>query len=113
MKKASKLMYLLNIALGLLLSFVYLFMINYSLINIFIFIIINILYILLIYKFYRKNKEVDRVDFMVMNIYILSVIFIFIYNIIMQMNVSSLSFIYNNFYLYIIHLIYILYNCFR
>ena len=113
MNKSSKLIYVVNILLGLVLSFIYLFIINYSFINIFIYILLCGLYIVATIRYFKKNKKNNTFNFITLNIYLLFLMFMFIYNLINQSINNSYGFVYNNFYIYIFHILYILLNLFN
>ena len=105
MKRAYKLIYIVNILLGLILSFSYLFIINYQPINILFYIISTII-------FYKNKKDINIIDIIVLYMYLIFTIFIFIFNILIQEK-NAYSFIYFNFYIYIYHILYIIYNYFK
>ena len=113
MKKVYNLMYVVNILLGLLLSFTYLFIINYKLINILFFVLMCIIYIALSYRFFRHKVAIDKLDIVILHIYLFTIMGMFIFNVLYQTLFNSYSFIYFNFYIFIIHIIYSIYNIFR
>lgn len=110
MKRAYNFIYIVNIILGLVLAFSYLFIINYSITSIFIYIGICLTYILFSFKYFKKKKDIDTIDFVMLNIYLLFLMGIFVYNMIYQAKYEAYSLMYFNFYIYVIHIFYILYN---
>ena len=112
MNKAYKLIYTINLILGLCLSFVYLFIINYQIINIFIYVLLCIFYLFSAFKFYKKKINIDKLDYLISNIFILFLLGLFAFNIIYQKNYAAYSFIYYNVFVYIYHLIFLIYNYF-
>ena len=113
MNRAYRLIYIINIILGLSLAFAYLFIINYKLINILIYVLLCIFYLLSTLKFYKSKKNIDKLDYIVSNIFILFLLGLFLFNIIIQKNYAAYSFIYYNVFIYIYHLIFLIYNYFR
>ena len=113
MKKIHSLIYIVNILLGLVLLFDYLFIINYKMINILIYSLIGIIYILLSIKYFKTKKDINKIDNTILYIFIFSSMGLFIYNIYYQVMFSTYSFIYYNIYIFILHIIYLIYNLFK
>ena len=112
MKRAYKLIYIVNILLGLILSFSYLFIINYQPINILFYILLCLFYIISTIIFYKNKKDINIIDIIVLYMYLIFTMFMFIFNILIQEK-NAYSFIYFNFYIYIYHILYIIYNYFK
>ena len=110
MIKAYKFVYLLNIILGLVFSFLYFFIINYQLINILFYVLLCLFYIFSSFKFFRNKKEISKLDYIVLNIFLFSLMGLFVYNMIYQGRYDAYSLLYYDFYIYCIHMIYIIYN---
>ena len=113
MNKAYRLVYIVNILLGISFCFLYLFFINNTPLSIAILIGISIFYILSVYKFFRRKLEIQTIDFIVINLYLISIMSMFIYNFISQGFYDAFSFIYYNYFIYIIHLLFVIYNYFK
>ena len=113
MRKTYRFIYFINIILGLILSFLYFFIIDYRMINILFYFMICLFYILSFLRFIRIKRHIDKLDLIVLNVYLLSLMGVFIYNMIYQYKYDAYSLLYFNFYIYIIHIFYIIYNHFK
>ena len=110
-KKVYNLFYILNILCAIMLLINYLFIYNYSSINIFIFSIFLLFYIISLIIFFKNKKEYFKIDFIMLIIYIIFMIGLFISSIIIQ-NLFPLSYAILDFtrLMLIPHIIFIIYN---
>ena len=112
MRRAYSFVYIINILLGLILAFLFLFIINYKMVSYFIFIPICIFYIVSSIIFFNKRRKIEKVDKIVLYLYLFFNMFMLIINVVLQRVFNNESFIYYNFYIYVYHLLFILYNYF-
>lgn len=113
MNKPYNLVYIINLLLGLVLSFTYLFIIKYTMINILFFVLICLFYIISFYIYHKKKKDVTKLDSIVLYIYLFFTMFLFVFNVLYQGKYTAYSFMYHNIFVYINHLLFIAYNYVR
>ena len=112
MRRAYSFVYIINIILGLILSFLFLFIINYKALSYYMFIPLCIFYIISAIIFFKKRRKIETVDKVVLYLYLFFTMFMLIINVLLQKVFNNESFIYYNFYIYIYHMLFILYNYF-
>lgn len=110
MNKPYNLIYIINILLGLALSFSFLFIIRYDMINILYFVLICLFYIVSFYIYHKNKKDVTKTDMFVLYLYLFFTMFLFVFNVLYQTKYVAYSFMYNNIFVYTNHLLFIIYN---
>ena len=115
MKKVYNLIFVLNILLGLFLFSDYFLVNNYSFVSLILLVLLSCFYVVCAFNYSNKKyKSVDRLDFYVINISLLFMIFIFVFGIMNQMKYTEVyTLFYYNFYLFIIHILLTSYFLFR
>ncbi len=115
MKKMYNFLYLINIISGFFLLYNYLYV--YETISNYkglIMILVYIFYLVSTILFFRKKFLIEKIDYIITGIYLLTCISIFIFSLIYQMNVTEIfSMVYMNILLIVPHILYIIYNLVR
>ena len=112
MRRAHSFVYIINILLGLVLSFLFLFVIKYNMISYFIFIPMCIFYVISSIVFFNKRRKIELIDKIILYLYLFFTMFMLVINVVFQGIYNNESFIYFNIYVFIYHLLFILYNYF-
>lgn len=115
MRKIYNFIYLINLIVGFLLFYNFLFV--YETIekyNLLVLIIAFVFYLIADILYFRVDRLIDKIDLINTSIYIITMILIFIFSVYYQINVPYVfSMVYFNVFLLIPHIIYIVYNVLR
>ena len=115
MRKAYNLLFLVNLVLGFLLFYNFLFV--YETIkeyNLVVLIIAFIFYLIVDILYFRVDRLIEKIDLINTSIYLIIVVLMFIFSVYYQMNIPGVfSMVYFNTLLLIPHVIYIVYNVLR
>jgi hypothetical protein len=115
MKRVYNLIFILNILLGLFIFSDYFLINNYSFLSIVLLLLLSCFYIFCSINYSNKKyKQIDKIDFIVVNISLIFMIFIFVFGVLTQMKYTDVYVLmYYNFYLFIIHILLTIYFIIR